>query len=191
MSKKLLTGTVAAAAGLALLLGGGGTLAYWNSSTTSEARAIVAGNLSVNDSGTAGVWKNAAGTTIDIAAYRIVPGDVLTYTKTVLVTAVGDSMTATLSLAPGSIAPASQAAADVALAGRLTTSAVVTATGTGITAGSNGTYVITAGSAGISARAVQVAVTLTFPKDASSTANNDSKTGAVSLGGLAVSLTQN
>jgi len=191
MSKKLLAATVASAAGLALLLGGGGTLAYWNSSTSAQAHAIVAGNLSVNDSGTAGVWKNAAGTTIDIATYRIVPGDVLTYTKSVLVTAVGDSMTATLSIAPGSIAPASQAAADVALASRLTSSAVVTATGTGVTAGTNGTYVITAGSAGINSRAVDVKVTLTFPKDASSTANNDSKTGAVSLGGLAVSLTQN
>lgn len=187
---KFLTGAIATAAGVALLMGGAGTFAYWNSSATPAASTITAGNLAVADSGSAAVWKSG-NTVINPATYKAVPGDVLTYTKTMNITATGDNLVATLGLTPGSIAGATSGAADVALANALTQSAVLTATGTGITAvtGSPNTFTVAAGTAGVS-QAVTVTVTVTFPKGTAGQ-YNDAKTGAVNLSGLAVTLTQN
>ncbi|MEV7572313.1 alternate-type signal peptide domain-containing protein [Pseudarthrobacter sp. NPDC089323] len=92
----LVKGTAAIAVGAALLLGGGGTLAAWNAEATQTPGTIVAGDLNVVNATTAGVWKDRAGATIDIAAYKVVPGDKLTYTQDLTVTLVGDKMAANI-----------------------------------------------------------------------------------------------
>jgi alternate signal-mediated exported protein len=90
----LIKGSAAIALGAALLLGGGGTLANWNAAATQTPGTIVAGDLNVVNSTSAGVWKDRAGTTIDISTYKVVPGDKLTYTQDLTVTLKGDKMAA-------------------------------------------------------------------------------------------------
>jgi alternate signal-mediated exported protein len=93
----LIKGSAAIALGAALLLGGGGTLANWNASATQTPGTIVSGDLNVVNATSAGVWKDRAGTTIDnIAAYKVVPGDKLTYTQDLTVTLKGTKMAATI-----------------------------------------------------------------------------------------------
>lgn len=185
---KLLKGAIAGAAGVALLLGGAGTFALWNSSTAVSGGTIVAGNLLVADSGTVGTWA-ANGTAMTLSSFKAVPGDVLTYTKTIAVTATGNNLVATLGLGAASITASTASAADTALAAYLTKSAVLSATGTGITA-SGANYTITAGSTGVSQN-VTVTATITFPKNAAAGFENNTKLGSVSLDNLAVTLTQN
>ncbi|GAA2237404.1 alternate-type signal peptide domain-containing protein [Herbiconiux moechotypicola] len=186
---KLAKGAIAGAAGLVLLLGGAGTFAYWNSTADIAGGTITAGNLLVENTGGAGVWTDQNGTTINIATYRIVPGDTLTYTDTLTVTAVGNNLVAELALGPESIAPADGGVpADVALAGFLEDGAVLTATGTGIS-GASPTYTVTAGTAGVSS-VVTVAVTLAFPNANTAGAENTAKLGAVDLSDMTLTLTQ-
>ncbi|MFC9772392.1 MULTISPECIES: alternate-type signal peptide domain-containing protein [unclassified Pseudarthrobacter] len=92
----LIKGTAAIAVGAALLLGGGGTLANWNAEATAAPGTIVAGDLNVAKTA-AGVWKDRAGTTIDINTYKVVPGDKLTFTQDLTVTLVGNKMAADVS----------------------------------------------------------------------------------------------
>jgi alternate signal-mediated exported protein len=90
----LIKGTAAIAVGATLLLGGGGTLANWNAEATTAPGTIVSGDLNVAKTA-AGVWKDRAGTVIpDITAYKVVPGDKLTYTQDLTVTLVGNKMAA-------------------------------------------------------------------------------------------------
>ncbi|SDZ09871.1 alternate-type signal peptide domain-containing protein [Herbiconiux ginsengi] len=186
---KLAKGAIAGAAGVVLLLGGAGTFAFWNSTANVAGGTIVAGNLLVANTGAAGVWTDQNGTTIDVATYRIVPGDTLTYTDDLTVTAVGDNLQATLALAGGSIAPTTAGnAADIALAGYLVDNAELDATGTGIS-GTSPTYTVVAGTAGVS-QVVTVSVELAFPFGAVAGAENDAKLGSVNLSNLAVTLTQ-
>ncbi|WP_255771632.1 alternate-type signal peptide domain-containing protein [Pseudarthrobacter sulfonivorans] len=92
----LIKGSAAIALGAALLLGGGGTLAAWNAEATTAPGTIVAGDLNVVKT-VNGVWKDRAGTVIpDISAYKVVPGDKLTFTQDVDVTLTGDKMAATI-----------------------------------------------------------------------------------------------
>ncbi|MBD8043069.1 alternate-type signal peptide domain-containing protein [Arthrobacter sp. Sa2BUA2] len=93
---KMAKGALATGVGVALLLGGGGTLAVWNQSQVVKAGTIVAGDLNLVAG--EGAWTNAAGTPVDPASYKVVPGDVLTYTQELDVTLVGDLMEAKLSL---------------------------------------------------------------------------------------------
>lgn len=186
---KLLKGAIAGAAGVALLLGGAGTFAYWNSSTAISGGTIVAGNLAVTDPGPAGVWTaNGSATPIVLANYLVVPGDVLTYTKTMSVTATGNNLVATLALSTASITGSTAGTADTALAAYLTTTAIITATGTGIT-GAGPTYTVTAGTAGVQ-QDVVVTATITFPRSPTLGAENNTMLGSVSLDNLALSLTQ-
>ncbi|TLM81729.1 alternate-type signal peptide domain-containing protein [Pseudarthrobacter sp. NamE2] len=92
----LIKGTAAIAVGAALLLGGGGTLAAWNAEATATPGTIVSGDLDVVNATSAGVWKDRAGATINIANYKVVPGDKLTYTQDLTVTLVGDKMAANI-----------------------------------------------------------------------------------------------
>ncbi|MET0673900.1 MAG: alternate-type signal peptide domain-containing protein [Microbacterium pygmaeum] len=183
---KLAKGAIAGAAGLVLLLGGAGTFAFWNASAGISGGTIVAGNLNVVNDGTAGAWVDQSGNPIDIATYKIVPGDVLTYTDDLTVVAVGDNLVASLSLSDQSIAASSAAPADVKLAQYLTESAELTASGAGISG--TGPYTITAGTAGVNST-VTVEVTITFPAGAAGE-YNDAKLGSVSLSGMNVVLTQ-
>lgn len=89
----LIKGTAAIAVGAALLLGGGGTLAAWNDSATAAPGTIIAGNLDIKAG--AGTWKDSSGKTIEkIGDYRVVPGDVLTFTQVLDVTLEGNNMAA-------------------------------------------------------------------------------------------------
>ena len=89
----LIKGSAAIALGAALLLGGGGTLANWNAEATTTPGTIVAGDLNVENT-TAGVWKDRLGATINIATYKVVPGDKLTFTQDLAVTLKGNKMAA-------------------------------------------------------------------------------------------------
>ncbi|WP_210506415.1 alternate-type signal peptide domain-containing protein [Naasia sp. SYSU D00057] len=92
---KLVKGSIAGAAGIALLLGGAGTFALWNSTATLTTPSISSGQLSLANNNN-GVWKDAAGTQIDPATYRMIPGQTLTYTSTLNVNAVGNGIKANL-----------------------------------------------------------------------------------------------
>jgi alternate signal-mediated exported protein len=185
--KKIVKASIATAAGVVLLLGGAGTFATWNDTATTEGASIVAGNLVVDDSNVAGVW-TANGSTINLAEYRIAPGDVLTFTKTMKVGAEGDSLEATLGLSQASItAVDTENNADVALAGYLTKNAVLSATGAGIT-GTGPTFTVIPG-AGVVDQDVTVTVTIEFPAGGAGV-NNNAMNGKVNLAGLTVTLTQ-
>ncbi len=93
----LIKGTAAIAVGAALLLGGGGSLANWNAEATTAPGTISSGDLNVAKT-VAGVWKDRAGTVIaDINAYKVVPGDKLTFTQDLTVTLIGNKMAANVS----------------------------------------------------------------------------------------------
>jgi len=179
---------IATAAAVALLMGGAGTLAYWNSTAALGAgTAITAGNLKVEPTGT-GAWTGIA----DIANYRIVPGDTLTFTQQVTVTAQGDTLVAKLELAPDAIEAASGADADVALASLLTHSATIALNGTatnGTVGGTATSVTFDPSGSGVMTAVLDVTVTVTFP-DGSADADNEAKLGSVSLDDFGVVLTQ-
>lgn len=90
----LIKGTAAIAVGAALLLGGGGTLASWNAADNAAPGTVTAGDLNVVAA--TGVWTDRNDATVDIASYKVVPGDKLTYTQVLDVTLTGDKMAATI-----------------------------------------------------------------------------------------------
>lgn len=82
--------------GLLLLTGTGGTFAKWSvEKAVAETGTIAAGKLDLTLSD--GTWTQN-GHPIDITTYRIVPGDVLTYSAAATPTIVGDNLTAHLSV---------------------------------------------------------------------------------------------
>lgn len=199
---KLLKGSIAGAVGVALLLGGAGTFASWNSSGSITSAVIKAGTLTVSDSGIAGTWKNLSATgtpTIStISAFRIVPGDSISYTKTMNIAATGDNLTATLSLDPTAITPVTPGTialptADDKLASFLAGTALVTASGSGITAITpvvgTPTFKIAPTNIGVTST-VTVVVTLKFASGVAG-AENAAMAGSVDLSKMAVLLTQN
>ncbi|WP_434618343.1 alternate-type signal peptide domain-containing protein [Arthrobacter sp. A5] len=97
---KMVKGAIATGAGVLLMVGGGGTLATWNQAQNASMGSVVSGdlNLEVNTATDKGHWTNASGTTVDPAVYKVVPGDVLTYTQDLKVTLTGDLMKAKLSV---------------------------------------------------------------------------------------------
>jgi alternate signal-mediated exported protein len=180
---KLVKGSIAGAAGIALLLGGAGTLATWNSSADlfTSGSNITAGTLDIQaTSGTVGDgWEDANGA-INIAAFKVIPGDVLTYTKTFDVTASGDNLTATAALGTAAIKAATAGdPEDIALATALSSAAVLSYTVDGTT-----TTAITTSSSKI-----VVSVEITFPNDVAG-AENAWKLGAVNLDDFTATLTQ-
>jgi alternate signal-mediated exported protein len=203
---KLVKGAVATAAGVALLMGGAGTFAYWNASTGITGGTIVAGQLTVADATPSdGVWtvqKNGTGTAavVSLSSYKASPGDVITYTKSVKITATGDNLTAKLSLAPGSIAGTTISTPDTSLASYLTKTATINivsppATIVAGTGADLGKYLLTPGTTGIVNQSVTVAVVITFPKNVAAgttngTVENATMTGSVNLSALAVNLDQ-
>ncbi|ALE05168.1 hypothetical protein AL755_06215 [Arthrobacter sp. ERGS1:01] len=96
---KMVKGAVVTGIGVILLVGGGGTLATWNQAQNATMGSVVSGDLNLTPVTTTagkGQWTNAAGTKIDVATYKVVPGDVLTYTQGLNVTLTGDLMSAKL-----------------------------------------------------------------------------------------------
>ncbi|WBM81277.1 alternate-type signal peptide domain-containing protein [Cryobacterium breve] len=183
---KLLKGSIAGAVGVVLLLGGAGTFASWNSTVTAGGAAkIAAGTLTVTDPGTtasAGTWASATGPITNIANFLAVPGDVLTYTKTLNVSATGDNLKAILSLSGGAIVASDSAkSVDTTLATILASGAVLTANLVPATGG----YTVVNG-----ASTVTVKATLTWPSKAV-TVDNPAQGGSVNLSAFSVLLTQN
>lgn len=93
---KFAKGALAGGLGIALLLGGGATLAYWNDSVPVSGATITAGSLDVAATGTPS-WSVTNGSVVndpitDITAFRMVPGDVVTYRAAFAVDAVGDNL---------------------------------------------------------------------------------------------------
>ena len=94
---KMAKGALATGVGVALLLGGGGTLAVWNQEVNASAGTIAAGNLQLATE--TGVWtSNISGPVGNIATYKIVPGEKLTYTQNVDVTLEGNNIGANLTV---------------------------------------------------------------------------------------------
>jgi len=88
----LIKGSASVALGAALLLGGGGTLANWNASATQAPGTIVAGDLNVVNG--VGAWTDRNGDPVTISTYKVVPGDLLTFTQDLNVTLAGNKMAA-------------------------------------------------------------------------------------------------
>ena len=123
---KLIKGAIAGAAGLTLLMGGAGTFALWNADAAVSGGTIVAGDLTI--AAQAGAWKNGQKTIDTIKDYRIVPGETLTYTQDLLVTATGDNIQAKAALGDASFTAATAATnADVELATYLSENTTVAA----------------------------------------------------------------
>ncbi len=100
---KLVKGAIATGVGVIVLVGGGGTLATWNQAQSASMGSVVSGdlNLEINAATDKGHWTNAVGSTINAATYKVVPGEVLTYTQDLKVTLAGDRMRARLGLTFG------------------------------------------------------------------------------------------
>lgn len=191
---KLVKGAVAGAAGIALLLGGAGSFALWNGSATTAAGAIQSGTLALasNASDNGGVWTNTpngstSAAVIDPSTFKAVPGDTLRFTKALDVTAIGDNLSATLSVNPDTIVAAADSAASVALKKALLTGMSVTipTSPSNFQAGANNTFTVTGTTA---TQTITVVVTLPFPQ--TSTIDNTTQTGTVDLSHLAFSLQQ-
>ena len=180
---KLLKGAIAGAAGVALLLGGAGTFALWNDDATVAGGTIAAGTLTVTEApATTDGWSSALGGPIDpIGDFQIVPGDVLTYTTTLAITAEGDNLSAILKIDDRSIVSDGTEAGD-ALAGLLSESATVSVDGS--TAAATQAISPKAGT-----QDVTVVVELTFP-NGDPADDNLAKSGSVSLESFKVTLTQ-
>ncbi|EGD23846.1 alternate signal-mediated exported protein [Prescottella equi] len=174
MNKKT-KGAIAAGAAAALLAGGAGTFATWSDSKTLDAGTVTAGKLQFTGT-PAGEWykgtdTSATGTKItDIATYRVVPGDVLTYKATADFIAQGDNLNATLSLdetAAGSFSGLTWGATSVSATG---------VDGSGVITPNDGTV-----------RSAVVTKTATF---AASTSGTTSQGATAALNGLQLKLTQ-
>ncbi|WP_104137794.1 alternate-type signal peptide domain-containing protein [Cryobacterium sp. Y62] len=182
---KILTGSVAGAAGIVLLLGGAGTFALWNDTVAIAGATITAGTLTVEAE--EGAWADQDDDAIaSIDDYLIVPGDTLTYETVLNVDAEGDNIQAQIVIDHGSII-SDDVEADLALEELLTkatTVEVVDGGGVGASVGVGRTgFDLVAGE-----HELLVTVTIAFPENAAD--DDDAKTGSVYLSGLAVILSQ-
>ncbi|WP_207837933.1 alternate-type signal peptide domain-containing protein [Williamsia soli] len=152
--KKQTKAAVAAGAGAVLLLGGLGSLAFWNDSATSPGGSISSGELSLDDCTGGGVWTdvNNDTTIASIAAFRIVPGDVVSYACETAVNATGDNLTATLSANIGAVT------GDAELQAALNPSVTATANGVDLPSGPAGVQITPAEVS----QPITVNVTMTF-----------------------------
>jgi alternate signal-mediated exported protein len=124
---KNVKGSLAAAAAAVLLLGGAGSLAFWNDSQTVTGTTVNAGELKLDASscGTAG-WtvsnsvEKVSNVAFDPATEKVVPGDVLTKTCNVQVTAVGKNLRAVLAATPPTATGSTMATADYQLSSTFT-----------------------------------------------------------------------
>jgi alternate signal-mediated exported protein len=115
---KLVKGSIAGAAGIALLLGGAGTFALWNDSVGTAASSVSTGELDIDTTTAEGTWADVStktvsgvtspsilnGATFTPASHKLVPGDTITYTKSVTIKATGKNLQAKLAYVPGTVA---------------------------------------------------------------------------------------
>lgn len=90
---KMFKGSIVGAAGVAVLMGGFGTFALWSDSETFDTHAVEAGELSIT-AGTATLVDQTGATWT--SGDRLVPGDTLTLTQPVTVTAEGKNLSGRL-----------------------------------------------------------------------------------------------
>ncbi|MFY0408467.1 alternate-type signal peptide domain-containing protein [Solicola sp. PLA-1-18] len=169
--KKSTKGAVAATAAVALLAGGAGSLAYWSDSGTVNGGTITSGKLTLTPSATAGSWSNGANTISNISTYRVVPGDVLVYTKGFTLAAAGNNLTATVGVDPASVTGAL-----VGTGGATVTTQVL-----------EGATPVTTVTAADDTKALTAKVTFTFPTTVSGTTL---QTATADLSTLALRVTQ-
>jgi alternate signal-mediated exported protein len=176
---KIVTGTIASAAGVALLLGGAGSFALWNAQASSAATAVSSGTLTLEaaDDGTWTDITNGRAATIDPASVLMVPGNTYRFTQTLVVEATGDDLTAELTYAKQSITgdPGLIAATEKTLA--------VTSSTAAIAPTADSTVFTVSPSPGSST----VTVTFTIALPESATTGQD---GTVDVGALTFTLTQ-
>jgi alternate signal-mediated exported protein len=186
---KLTKGAIAGAAGIALLMGGAGTFALWNGNASIGGAAVSTGKLTVAADAAAGTWADASatntgGTTFNPGTQKIVPGDVITYTKKINVEAVGKNIKAVLAADTTGITTATGVSYDMS-------ATVLTANGGTLTpvspATNPGSYTYVPGSA-TGTVSIQVVVTVTF--DSATTGTTSQGTTGVDLSALKVTLTQ-
>lgn len=106
--KKIVTGTIAGAAGIALLLGGAGSFALWNAQASSAAAQISSGTLTMT-ADPDGTWTDMTetpngprNTPLSPATARMVPGNTYQFTQTMTVTAAGDDLKGVITYDPRS-----------------------------------------------------------------------------------------
>lgn len=200
MQKKT-TGVVAGIAGAALLMGGT-TFALWSDSDTVDGAQISSGNLDVaviGDPGSQWSWEDISADRtdnsheIDLADFRIIPGDTIQGTVALDVALEGENMVAALGAELG--------AADGDLTNLDIDIAVTDSEGDPVTLNSEGDMVLasmdngnphpqtltTVGSTLDSSADVTVTVTVTFP---ASTGGQDHVTESIALDGATVTLDQ-
>lgn len=171
--RKAFKGVLALAAAGLLLGGGASTYALWSDTVTLNGGNINSGQLQLVDT-TAGAWYDVSTGTAapiaDIAAFQVVPGDIIEYRVSSTVEAEGENLTATLAADPASVTgdPALLADMDV------TTAVLVGGTAqTAITEANDGE---------------QVDVNVTFAFDEAS--GNGTQLQSLDLSALELSLTQ-
>ncbi|WIE60604.1 alternate-type signal peptide domain-containing protein [Curtobacterium sp. MCLR17_032] len=176
---KIVTGTIASAAGVALLLGGAGSFALWNASASSAAAAVSSGTLTLT-ANRDGAWTdltNGRSNPIDPASVLMVPGNTYRFTQTLVVGATGDDLSATLTYAPQSIT----GDADLLAATQKTLD--VSSSTAALTKTADPTVFTVTPSAATST--VLVTFTITLPQSATT-----GQGGTVDVGALAFTLTQ-
>ena len=104
--RRSLKGAIALAAAGLILAGGGGTYALWSDQVTLNGGDVNAGQLKLTDTQPGAWFDLSSGTATaipDIAAFHVVPGDVIEYRVTSTVEAQGDNLKATLAADPASV----------------------------------------------------------------------------------------
>ncbi|MEO6942045.1 MAG: alternate-type signal peptide domain-containing protein [Terrimesophilobacter sp.] len=172
---KLTKSAIAGAAGIALLLGGAGSLAYWNSSATVGTSTINSGQLTIAATGTTTTAYTTGGGPVGL----IVPGDSVTLTQPVTITATGDNLKAALTI--------DQAALAGSLKDLFTTPFVVTA----YVGGSPISGFTLSNMTGAQAATItSVRVVVVFPSTVGDTVGTEGQNGSLQLGTLKVMLNQ-
>lgn len=96
--RKSYKAAAAAIVGTGLVLGGLGSLAYWQDDEAAEGGTITSGSLDLG-APVCGDWVDAAGEVVDLATFRIVPGDVLTRSCDFEIELIGDNLQTALTFA--------------------------------------------------------------------------------------------
>lgn len=177
---KIVTGTIAGAAGIALLLGGAGTFALWNASASSAASSVSSGTLTLSANND-GAWTditNGRSTAINPSTALMVPGNTFQFTQTLNIGATGQDLKANLTYATQSITGDS-----ALLAATQKTLAVTSSSATVVQSTSNANTFVVSPSASTST--VKVVFTITLPSSATTGQN-----GSINVGALAFTLTQ-
>jgi alternate signal-mediated exported protein len=176
---KIVTGSIAGAAGIALLLGGAGSFALWNASASSAASAVSSGNLTLSANND-GVWTditNGRSATINPANVLMVPGNTYQFTQTLNIVATGQDLKANLTYAAQSIT------GDSALIAATTKTLTVSSPDVAVQSTVDPNTFTVSPSAATST--VKVVFTIALPSSATTGQN-----GTVNVGALAFTLAQ-